>query len=235
MGPMAQEALLSFALERSSAERPSTSRRLTSFPRVAPLISPREETARTTSGSGLFQVEIGWSPTSAWVPTEDRTWALEKTSASGPIPTSRYWLQSPSSIRAAFTSPAASEPGTTLERLSPMRAPMRARMASARAGSPAACSSMTRSTMERAKVTPHALTDCRSHGASHSNDSSDGSRRSPGAARTNAAASSSSITSRTVGDSLDVMSRIWPARTVTTQGPIPRLSTRPIQRPLGSS
>jgi len=58
-GPIEQEALLSFALERRSAERPSKSRRLTSLPRVAPTMRPRPDTTRTTSGSGLFQVDLG--------------------------------------------------------------------------------------------------------------------------------------------------------------------------------
>jgi len=37
-GPIAQLALLSLALDSSSAERPSMSRRLTSLPSVAPTI-----------------------------------------------------------------------------------------------------------------------------------------------------------------------------------------------------
>ena len=46
-------------LDRVNAERPSMSRKLTSLPSVAPTIRPVDETASTTSGSGLFQVEIG--------------------------------------------------------------------------------------------------------------------------------------------------------------------------------
>ena len=99
---MAQEALLSLALPSSSAERPSTSRRLTSLPSVAPRIRPRLSTASTTSGSGLFQREAGCSPTVAPEPTADIGWPLVKTSASGPMPTSRYWLQSPSACSAAL-------------------------------------------------------------------------------------------------------------------------------------
>ena len=56
---MAQEALLSFALLSSSAERPSTSRRLTSLPSVAPTMRPVEATTSTTSGSGLFHDDDG--------------------------------------------------------------------------------------------------------------------------------------------------------------------------------
>src|SRR3546814_10778584 len=82
-GPIAQEALLSFAFDSSSAERPSKSRRLTSLPRVAPTISPRGSTISTTSGSGLFQVESDRTPIGAPVPTVESTGDLEKTSASG--------------------------------------------------------------------------------------------------------------------------------------------------------
>ena len=56
---MAAEALLSFALPNNNAERPSTSLKLTSLPKHAPLIVAAWSTARTISGSGLFQVEIG--------------------------------------------------------------------------------------------------------------------------------------------------------------------------------
>src|SRR3546814_2521286 len=77
-GPIAQEALLSFAFDSSSAERPSKSRRLTSLPRVAPTISPRGSTISTTSGSGLFQVESDRTPIGAPLPTVERTGDLEK-------------------------------------------------------------------------------------------------------------------------------------------------------------
>ena len=99
---MAQEALLSLALPSRRAERPSTSRRLTSLPRVAPTIRPSEETASTTSGSGLFQAESGWMPASIPVPTAAMGWHLVKISASGPMPTSRYWLQAPCWISTSF-------------------------------------------------------------------------------------------------------------------------------------
>src|SRR6201986_1878762 len=92
-GPMAQDALLSLAFDNSSAERPSKSRRLTSLPSAAPTLLPLLDTTRTTSGYGLFQVDFGGSPASMPDPTEDSTGALVKTSASGPMPTSRYWLQ----------------------------------------------------------------------------------------------------------------------------------------------
>src|SRR5260370_8109947 len=84
---MAQLALLSLALPSSSAERPSRSRRLTSLPSVAPTIFPAEPTASTTSGSGLFQVEFGWRPASAPVPTAATGGSLRKTPPSDPPPT----------------------------------------------------------------------------------------------------------------------------------------------------
>jgi len=106
--------LLSLALESSSALRPSKSRRLTSLPRVAPTMSPREETASTTSGSGLFHSDFGCSPIIAPQPTADIGWALVKISASGPIPTSRYCDHSPARISTDLASIAAGEPGTRL-------------------------------------------------------------------------------------------------------------------------
>ena len=57
-------------------------------------------------------------------------------------------------------------PGGCRAGSAPISPAMRSRIASARAGSPAARSSMTRSTIERAKVTPQALSACRSQGAS---------------------------------------------------------------------
>src|SRR5690606_41581188 len=50
-GPIAHEALLSLALLKSNADRPSKSRKLTSLPSVAPTIRPSEVIANTTSGS----------------------------------------------------------------------------------------------------------------------------------------------------------------------------------------
>jgi len=52
-------------LPKRRADRPSTSLKFTSLPRVAPLIIPLLLTAKTISGSGLFQFEIGFRPTSA--------------------------------------------------------------------------------------------------------------------------------------------------------------------------
>ncbi len=102
-GPIAQDALLSFALPSSNALRPSKSRRLTSLPSVAPTVRPLPFTARTISGSGLFHSDFGWMPTSAPNPTADIGCDLVKISASGPMPTSRYCDQAPCRISASFT------------------------------------------------------------------------------------------------------------------------------------
>ena len=125
---------------------------------VAPLASARLFDTMTISGSGLFQLEIGCRPTSAPQPTEDMGWLLVKTSASGPMPTSRYCDHRPASISVALTRLASSEPGTRSRRLEPMMPPTRLRISSAFFGSPAACSSITRSTIDPAKVTPQAFT-----------------------------------------------------------------------------
>ena len=62
--------------ESSSAERPSTSRRFTSLPSVAPTIFPFEVATTTTSGSGLFQVEDFSTPIDMPVPTDGQHLAL---------------------------------------------------------------------------------------------------------------------------------------------------------------
>ena len=132
--PSAQDALLSFALPRSRAERPSTSRRFTSLPSVAPTIRPLDATARTTSGSGLFQLDLGWSPASMPVPTAAIGGALVKISASGPIPTSRYWLHAPCCTSTSFSAIASGEPGRSRARSSPTRRFTSARIAAAASG-----------------------------------------------------------------------------------------------------
>ena len=157
---------MSLALDNSSAERPSKSRRLTSLPSIAPTIAPRLDTTSTTSGSGLFQVDFGCRPASIPVPTEDIVGALVNTSASGPMPTSRYWLQAFWSISTCFSLIASGEPGLSFERSSPTSRSTSLRMASADAGLPRARSSITRSSIEMAKVTPAAFSTCRSSGAS---------------------------------------------------------------------
>ncbi len=100
------------------------------------------------------------------VPTDDSVGALVNTSASGPMPTSRYWLQAFWSINTCFSRIACSEPGFSLERSSPTRRTTSLRIASAEDGLPRARSSITRSSIEIAKVTPAAFSTCRSTGAS---------------------------------------------------------------------
>ncbi|MNE67083.1 hypothetical protein D3C80_1626710 [compost metagenome] len=123
-----------------------------------------------------------------------------------------------------------------------MTAVTRARMASARAASPAARSSMTRSIIERAKVTPQAFTAWRSQGASRrifelsppavTRSVTDASR-SPSSARTWAMGSGSSNRSRMVGASFEVMSTIAPSLMVTSAGPsISDRQTRPTKVPM---
>ena len=119
---------------------------------------PRELITRTTSGSGLFQVEVGRMPTSSPVPTVDMGWVLVKISASGPIPTSMKGDQRPRETSTSFTLAASGEPGLTRDRLSPTSASRVARVESAASGSPVARLSTTRSSMLFRKVTPHAFT-----------------------------------------------------------------------------
>src|SRR5882672_7961524 len=242
-GPMAQDALLSFALPSSSALRPSKSRRFTSLPRAAPSVVPRLLTASTISGSGLFQLESGWMPTSEPHPTADRTGALVKISASGPIPTSRYCDHAPCAIKTCLTRAACSEPGTMPARLSPNTVASEARIASARAASPRACSSITRSSRLATKVTPLALTGCRSQGASSqgrvlsrvgsqllasmgSNSATRGACRSRNALRIAATGWSSSSSWLVVGARCE-RSKNAPPSKVTTTGPTSGNQTRP--------
>ncbi len=93
-------------------------------------------------------------------------WHLVKISASGPMPTSRYWLHTPREISVALTCIAASEPGTSWLRSVPIRPRMSLRRLSDFALSPRACSSMTRSSSDTTKVTPAAFTACKSMGES---------------------------------------------------------------------
>ena len=165
-GPIDVLALLSLALPSRSALRPSKSRRLTSLPSVAPTILPAALTTITTSGSGLFQVELGWMPISAPWPTAAIGGALVKISASGPMPTSRYCDHMPFATSASFSAAAVGEPGTTVVRSWPIALPSSRRIASAAPGLPRARSSITRSSRLSTKVTPAALIACRSLGAS---------------------------------------------------------------------
>ena len=241
---MAQLALLSLALPSKRPERPSTSRRFTSLPSVAPTMRPLDATTTTTSGSGLFQVEIAFRPASMPCPTDDRTCDFVKISASGPMPTSRYCDQTPFSIRTCFSFMACGEPGLSFDRSSPISSPMLLRISAAASGLPRARSSITRSSMEVAKVTPAAFTHCRSMGGSSqgcaafrvsgavlASMAARPPRISPSAARADPAGSSVSQRSRMVGK-LAVMSRTRSPSTRTTLGPSsPGFQTRPTSRP----
>ena len=148
------------------------------------------------------------------------------------MPTSRYCDQAPCSISVRFSSAACGEPGTRFFRSPPSCLLTWARIASAFSGAPFACSSMTRSSMERGNVTPAAFTACRSAGGSSqgrrslrvswgvlASRSSSEDMRSPGASRTILPGSSISARSRKVG-AVEVMSMTPPARTATTDGPL---------------
>ena len=136
------------------------------MPRVAPTALPLPSTAMTISGSGLFQVEVERTPISSPQPTADSGGALVKTSASGPMATSRYCDHMPSAISVSFSFCASAEPGTTDLMSVPMRSASCWRISWARPGTPLARSSITRSMADTANVTPQALTHCRSVGAS---------------------------------------------------------------------
>ena len=192
---------------------------------------PADEAASTTSGSGLFHDEFGWMPASMPVPTAAIGCALVKISASGPMPTSRYWLQAPCSISTCFRCAASADPGFSFARSSPTSRLTSARIAAAALRSPRARSSITRSIIDSTNVTPAALIACRSIGASShgrsrsrpsggvlASTSSSLPMRSPCAARRRPAGASASHRSRMVGKLADMSSRS-PSRTATTDGP----------------
>ena len=93
------------------------------WPLAVEIRAPGVVRVRTTvyngGGSGLFQLDMAWSPPSAPVPTEDMTCALVKISASGPMPTSRYWLHAPWAISVSLSRIAWGEPGFSFLRSSP--------------------------------------------------------------------------------------------------------------------
>ena len=170
-------------------------------------------------------------PISAPVPTADIGCALVKTSASGPIPTSRYCDHMPRSISMSLSRTASGEPGTTAPRSTPIACRRSERIPSAADGSPLARSSITRSSMLSAKVTPQAFTACRSTGASRDGTvppaagRTDAARMSarlpmsrPSALLTPAQAEGRFSSSEQVG-ARPVMSTTRSPRTVTTAGP----------------
>ena len=93
---------MSLARPSSSALRPSTSRRFTSLPSVTAAMAPALLTASTSSGSGLFHTEAGWMPTRAPKPTGAIGAHFVNSSASGPMPTSRYGDHIPRDVRTSF-------------------------------------------------------------------------------------------------------------------------------------
>src|SRR6266568_3910628 len=68
-------------------------------------------------------------PASKPVPTADIGCALEKISASGPMPTSRYWLQAPCSISTCLSRIACADPGFSRAKSSPMMREISVRIA----------------------------------------------------------------------------------------------------------
>ena len=146
------------------------------------------------------------------VPTAAIGCALVKISASGPMPTSRYWLQAPCSISTCFRCAASADPGFNFARSSPTSRLTTVRISAAALRSPRARSSITRSIIDRTNVTPAALIACRSIGASSqglprsrpsvgvlASTSSSLPIRSPVAARRRSAGASVSHRSRMVG------------------------------------
>ena len=89
---------------------------------------------------------------------------LLNSSASGPMPTSRYCDHMPLATSTSFTRAASGEPGLMPRRSGPTIAWISRRAPSASAGLPFARSSITRSSRLATKVTPLALTACRSRG-----------------------------------------------------------------------
>ena len=206
-------------------------------------------------GLRVIPGRIGAHAEATPVPTAASTGALVKTSASGPMPTSRYCDHRPRACSTRLErarlrpSPAAALPARRRSRPAPRRA--RRRRAPCRLR---ACSSITRSIRLAAKVTPAALTTCRSQGASRC--AQPGSRsdravlrssssrlptRRPGTARTRPAASSCSSSSLIVAKCADT-SNTPSLRIATTEGPggwpgprRARPASRPSRRRAGSA
>ena len=187
-------------------------------------------------------------PPSIPVPTAAIGCALVKISASAPMPTSRYWLQAPCPISTCFSAIASAEPGFSAARSSPTSRVTSARIAAAAVRSPRARSSITRSSMEIANVTPAAFIACRSTGASShgflrsrssggvlASTASNGPTGSPVAARSAAAGSGASHRSRIVGN-VAVMSIRSAPRSATTDGPATSgRQTRPARAAVAAS
>ncbi|MNV53541.1 hypothetical protein D3C71_1456950 [compost metagenome] len=176
----------------------------------------------------MFHCDSGSTPICAPNPTEAIGGVLEKISASGPMPTSRYCDHWPRSTNSAFSLAAWSDPGRKRDRSEPIKACIRTRISSARLASPPASSSIIRSSRLMAKVTPAALMGCRSQGAKRRTPpwfckvASIKARTSPNdsplALFASATRSGRSSRSETVGATA-VMSMTSPLRTTTTLGP----------------
>ncbi len=104
-------------------------------------------------------------PTRAPSPTAAMGGHFVKSSASGPMPTSRYWDHMPCATRTSLMRAASGDPGFTPRRSGPTMAWISRRTPSASAGFPRARSSMTRSSRLATNVTPLAFTAWRSFGA----------------------------------------------------------------------
>src|SRR5262249_13241483 len=121
-GPNAQEAVVALAPPRSNPLPPPTSRRFPSLPRLTPAIAPALLSTSTSSGSGLLQTEAGCTPTRAPNPTAAIGGHLVKSSASGPMPTSRYCDHMSRESRISLMRAASGEPGRTPRRSGPTMA-----------------------------------------------------------------------------------------------------------------
>ena len=127
-GPIAQEALLSFALPSNA--RALEIAQVDVVAKRCPTTCPRLLTASTTSGSGFFQTDLGWMPMSA--PADGREhWRLGEDFGVGADTPSRYCDQAPRWMSSALTRAASSLPGFNWARLSPMMRVSAARMSCA--------------------------------------------------------------------------------------------------------
>ena len=117
-------------------------------------------------GFGVVPKRVAVESASSPDPTADIGWLLVNTSASAPMPTSRYCDQAPALTSASLSRIAAGEPGLSVLRSSPRTLTISSRAFAAPSRLPRARSSITRSSSDCAKVTPAALIACRSMGAS---------------------------------------------------------------------
>ena len=126
------------------------------------------DTASTTSGSGLFHFDTGCSPTIAPVAHRRQRLALGEHLGVRPDADLEILAPQPFGLQRGLRPPPPPRlPGLDVaQRRADQPGDPPADRLGAFAGSPAARSSITRSTIDRAKVTPQAFSACRSHGAS---------------------------------------------------------------------